>query len=76
MEPGGEGVPYRQIMSISAAVSTRPMPVGDAGEMGSRRIPDGETGDRASWISFQVRRFRQLPWLVQRDRGVPRGGGL
>jgi hypothetical protein len=39
------------------------------------RIPDGETGDRANWISFQLQKFLQLPWLVQRDRWVPRRGG-
>jgi hypothetical protein len=31
---------------------------------GLRRIPDGETGDRANWIFFQFQRFAQLPWLV------------
>ncbi len=31
---------------------------------GLRRIPDGETGDRASWIFFQLQKFLQLPWLV------------
>ena len=31
---------------------------------GLRRIPDGETGDRAGWIFFQAHRFLQLPWLV------------
>jgi len=31
---------------------------------GVRRIPDGETGDRANWIFFQLQKFLQLPWLV------------
>ena len=31
---------------------------------GLRRIPDGETGDRAKWIVFQLQKFLQLPWLV------------
>ena len=31
---------------------------------GLRRIPDGETGDRGNWISFQLQKFLQLPWLV------------
>src|SRR5215468_6862480 len=31
---------------------------------GLRRIPDGETGDRAGWIFFQAHRFLQQPWLV------------
>ena len=31
---------------------------------GVRRIPDGETGDRANWILFQLQKFLQLPWLV------------
>ena len=31
---------------------------------GLRRIPDGETGDRGQWISFQIQKFMQLPWLV------------
>ena len=31
---------------------------------GLRRIPDGETGDRAGWIFYQAHRFLQLPWLV------------
>jgi hypothetical protein len=31
---------------------------------GLRRIPDGETGDRAGWIGFQLQKFLQLPWLV------------
>jgi hypothetical protein len=28
---------------------------------GVRRITDGETGDRNSWISFQTRKFEQMP---------------
>ena len=32
--------------------------------VGLRRIPDRETGDQASWIFCQVRKFPQLPWLV------------
>jgi hypothetical protein len=31
---------------------------------GLRRIPDGETGDRGSWIFFQFQKFVPLPWLV------------
>ena len=31
---------------------------------GVRRIPDGETGDRGTWILFQLQKFMQLPWLV------------
>jgi hypothetical protein len=31
---------------------------------GLRRIPDGETGDRANWIFYQARRFLEAPWLV------------
>jgi hypothetical protein len=31
---------------------------------GVRRIPDGETGDRGTWIGFQLEKFMQLPWLV------------
>jgi hypothetical protein len=32
---------------------------------GLRRLPDGETGDRANWIYFQLQRFLELPSLVQ-----------
>jgi hypothetical protein len=32
--------------------------------VGLRRIPGGETGDRADWIFFQLQYFLQLPWLV------------
>ncbi|MFW3172778.1 hypothetical protein [Geodermatophilus sp. CPCC 206100] len=32
---------------------------------GLRRLPDGETGDRANWIWFQLERFRQTPGLEQ-----------
>ena len=28
---------------------------------GVRRITDGETGDRNYWISFQTRKFEQMP---------------
>jgi hypothetical protein len=31
---------------------------------GLRRIPDGETGDRASWIVFQLDKFMALPALL------------
>ena len=31
---------------------------------GLRRIPDGETGDRAGWIFFQAHKFLQTPGLV------------
>jgi hypothetical protein len=31
---------------------------------GVRRIPDGETGERAGWIFFQAHKFLQMPWLV------------
>jgi hypothetical protein len=31
---------------------------------GLRRIPDGETGDRASWIFFQMQKFQQSRSLV------------
>ncbi|HXL95312.1 MAG TPA: hypothetical protein VN969_40825 [Streptosporangiaceae bacterium] len=31
---------------------------------GLRRIPDGETGDRGNWTSFQLQKFRRLSWLV------------
>ena len=38
------------------------------------RIPDGETGDRANWIFFQLDRFLQLPSLVPvRPPGGPDG---
>src|SRR6201987_5908783 len=30
---------------------------------GVRRIPDGETGDRAGWIFYQAHRFLQMPSL-------------
>jgi hypothetical protein len=30
---------------------------------GLRRVPDGETGDRAGWIFFQAHQFLLLPWL-------------
>ena len=32
---------------------------------GVRRIPDGETGDRANWIFFQLQKFWQTPGLEQ-----------
>src|SRR5215831_13547462 len=41
---------------------------------GVRRIPDGETGDRAGWIQFQLQKFMQLPWLVQ-DRPLADSDG-
>lgn len=31
---------------------------------GVRRLPDGETGDRARWIFFQLRKFQQHPGFV------------
>jgi hypothetical protein len=31
---------------------------------GLRRLPDGETGDRDTWILFQLQKFLQAPWLV------------
>lgn len=37
---------------------------------GVRRIPDGETGDRDNWISFQLQKFLQLDWLVRPGRSV------
>ena len=32
--------------------------------VGLRRIPNGNTGDQANWMFFQLRKFLQLPWLV------------
>jgi len=32
---------------------------------GLRRIPDGETGERGNWISFQLQKFLDSPFLVQ-----------
>ena len=41
---------------------------------GLRRIPYGETGDRGNWISFQLQKFLQLPWLVPaRPLDAPEG---
>lgn len=40
---------------------------------GVRRIPDGETGDRGTWILFQLQKFMQLPWLVP-DRPLSADG--
>ena len=40
---------------------------------GLRRIPDGETGDRGTWILFQLQKFMQLPWLVP-DRPLTADG--
>jgi len=40
---------------------------------GLRRIPDGETGDRGTWILFQLQKFMQLPWLVP-DRPLSADG--
>jgi hypothetical protein len=31
---------------------------------GLRRIPDGETGERGNWISFQLQKFLRSPFLV------------
>jgi len=36
---------------------------------GLRRVPDGETGDRSNWISFQMQKFLQWPTLVMADMG-------
>jgi hypothetical protein len=37
---------------------------------GVRRLPDGETGDRALWIFFQLQKFLQSPGFVRvRDAG-------
>jgi hypothetical protein len=41
---------------------------------GLRRIPDGETGDRAGWIFFQAHKFLQLPWLVPVQSADPAEG--
>jgi hypothetical protein len=39
---------------------------------GLRRLPDGEPGDRGRWISFQMEKFLQSPWLVPaRPAGNP-----
>jgi hypothetical protein len=39
---------------------------------GVRRLPDGETGDRAAWIFFQLRKFLQHPGLAPaHDSGRP-----
>jgi len=40
---------------------------------GVRRIPDGETGDRGTWILFQLQKFMQLAWLVP-DRPLSADG--
>src|SRR5262249_6626558 len=40
---------------------------------GVRRIPDGETGDRAGWIFFQLQKFMQSPWFVPAPPGDPGG---
>ena len=32
---------------------------------GLRRIPDGETRERGNWISFQLQKFLESPFLVQ-----------
>jgi methionine synthase II (cobalamin-independent) len=52
-----------------------------AGHLGDRvdRIPDGETGPRALWISYQLGRLSQLPWFEMRppmSEGVPPTLGL
>jgi hypothetical protein len=41
---------------------------------GVRRIPDGETGDRAGWIFYQAHQFLQVPWLVPVQPFDPAGG--
>jgi hypothetical protein len=33
-------------------------------QVGLRRLPDRETGAQADWIVCQLRRLRQLRWLV------------
>lgn len=39
---------------------------------GIRRLPDGETGDRARWIFFQLQKFLEHPGFVAvRDGGRP-----
>lgn len=39
---------------------------------GIRRLPDGETGDRASWIFFQLQKFLEHPGFVSvHDGGRP-----
>ncbi len=39
---------------------------------GLRRLPDGETGDRAQWIFFQLQKFLEHPGFVPvRDGGAP-----
>ena len=40
---------------------------------GVRRIPDGETGERGTWILFQLQKFMQLAWLVP-DRPLSADG--
>jgi hypothetical protein len=50
----GAGSVMREIVS--------PIPVG------RRRIPAWETGDEATGIIFQLRKFLQLPWLVPAGR--------
>jgi hypothetical protein len=40
---------------------------------GVRRIPDGETGDRGTWILFQLQKFMQLAWL-EPDRPLSADG--
>jgi hypothetical protein len=32
--------------------------------IGPRRIPDGETGERGNWISFQLQKFLESPFFV------------
>lgn len=35
---------------------------------GVRRMTDGETGDRSSWIRFQIRKFQEMPEFQQVER--------
>ena len=35
---------------------------------GVRRMTDGETGDRNSWIRFQIRKFQEMPEFQQVER--------
>jgi hypothetical protein len=38
---------------------------------GVRRMTDGETGDRNHWISFQIRKFEQMPEFEMVSTGQP-----
>jgi hypothetical protein len=42
---------------------------------GVRRMTDGETGDRRSWIGFQIRKFEVMPDFERVDRGETPGAG-